>query len=394
MIIVKSEWGHLVKSFHGIEKGLYGIHSLFGFINAKSCENRLKHRKRKGLPSVGPWRCLFNIDRRDDDSFVLKPKENCTVKALEKGQWKLATPRGNFYFSSVDTGGILFEGETIVHEGSDDFWRSAGLSLLLFVLLFLVLWVGMEAPKEEEVPEPVEVTVIKDQKAVSIKRNTVAQAPKELTKEQKSRRAIRRNLGFLGMLGTTKIKTVVGGAPTELKEVSQGAGQGDAGSGGEFISGIGKGVKKTTVGNTGVAGLGGVGTKGAGGGKGGYGKVSVAGGEGPGISQIAIGDDVVLQGGLSKYAISAAIAKYLNQVRACYEEGLQRRPGMTGTVRVNFEIGPDGTVNYSRVNRSSLGSTSVENCIVTKMKGWQFPLPKGGQVVNVNYPFLLRPVNS
>ena len=379
-----------------LNKGVYGIHSFFGFINANSCEDRLKHRKRKGLPAVGPWRCLFNIDTGKDDSFVLSAKENCTVDDLGEGKWKLVTSRGNFYFSPANTGGVLFEGETIVHEGSDDFWRSTGVSLLLFLLLFLALWIGIEeAPKEEETPEPVEVTVIRDQKAIPItKQPTVAKAPKELTKEQKSRRAIRRNLGFLGMLGTTKVKDVVGGAPTDLKDVSKGAGQGSAGSGGEFISGLGKGVKKTTVGNTGVAGLGGVGTKGAGGGKGGYGQVSVAGGEGSGISQIAIGNDLVLQGGLSKYAVQAAIAKYLNQVRACYEEGLQRRPGMTGTVRVNFEIAPNGSVNYSRVNRSSLGSPGVENCIVRKMKGWLFPLPKGGQAVNVNYPFLLRPVNS
>ena len=397
MIIVKSDLGHLVKVFHSLEGGLYGIHDIFGFVSHQACQDRLKHRKRKGLPLSGAkWRCLFDIDFKSD-GFVLTAKENCNVAALDEQGWKLRTPFGNYSFLSSKTADqISFEGDTIVHEGSEDIWRSTGLSILLFLLLFLFLflWASIGEVQEEEPIEPIEVSLVQDQKAVSIQKPTVAKAPKEMTPEQKAQRAVRQNLGFLGMLGTTRVKNVVGGAPTDLQDVSVGAGQGNAGSGGELISGLGKGVKKTTVGNTGVAGLGGIGTKGAGGGKGGYGSVSVASGEGSGISQIAVGDEVVLEGGLSKYAVQAAIAKYLNQVRACYEEGLSKKPGMMGTVRVNFEVGGTGNVNYSRVQRSSLGSKGVEDCIVDKMKGWKFPQPKGGQAVNINYPFLLRPINS
>ena len=395
MIIVKSELGHLVKVFHGLEGGLYGIHDLFGFVSHKACQDRLKHRKRKGLPlNRAKWRCLFNIDFKDDD-IIVTAQENCKVTASEKKGWKMRTPFGNYSFvSSESIDQVSFEGDAIVHEGSEDIWRSTGLSILFFLILFLALLTGIEEVVEEEQMEPIEVSIVQDQKSVPIRKPTVAKAPKEMTPEQKAQRAVRQNLGFLGMLGTNKVKNVVGGAPTDLQDVSVGAGQGAAGSGGELISGLGKGVKKTSVGNTGVTGLGGIGTKGAGGGQGGYGSVSVASGEGSGISQIAVGDEVVLEGGLSKYAVQAAIAKYLNQVRACYEEGLAKRPGMMGTVRVNFQVGAAGNIAYSRVQRSSLGSPQVENCIVTKMKGWEFPQPKGGQAVTVNYPFLLRPIKS
>ena len=400
MIVVKSEFGHLVKVFHRLEREVYGVHNLFGFISKKSCDNRLSHRKRKGLSLNGShWECLFDIGPSADDSFTLTAKENCQAvhlgpKKEEKNKWKLQTAKGNFYFSWGCPETLLFESDTIAHEGSEDIWRSTGISILLFLLLFLLLWATIPEIKEEEV-EPIEVTVIEDQKAVPIvRKTTVAKAPKELTKEQKARRAVRQNLGFLGMLGTKQIKKVIGGAPTDLKNVSVGAGQGSEGSGGELIAGLGKGVKKTTVGNTGVAGLGGIGTKGAGGGKGGYGSVSVASGEGAGISQIAVGQEVLLEGGLSKYAVRAAIAKYLNQVRACYETGLQKRPGLTGTVGVNFEISGMGTVNYSQVSKSSLGDKNVEKCITGKMMGWEFPRPRGGQVVKIRYPFLLRPIKS
>ena len=395
MIVVRSEFGHLVKIFHRLESEDYGVHNLFGFISKKSCDNRLSHRKRKGLSLSGcHWKCLFNMVPSTDDNFVLTAKEDCQAIKEEKSKWKLKTNKGNFYFSWGPPETLLLESKTIAHEGSEDIWHSTGVSILLFLLLFLLLWVTIPEIKEKEM-EPIEVTVIQDQKAVPIVRKaTVAKAPKELTKEQRARRAVRQNLGFLGMLGTKQIKNVVGGAPTDLKNVSVGAGQGDQGSGGELIAGLGKGVKKTTVGNTGVAGLGGIGTKGAGGGKGGYGSVSVASGEGAGISKIAVGQEVLLEGGLSKYAVRAAIAKYLNQVRACYETGLQKRPGLTGTVGVNFEISGMGTVNYSKVGKSSLGDKNVENCITGKMMGWEFPKPRGSQVVKIHYPFLLRPIKS
>ena len=32
----------------------------------------------------------------------------------------------------------------------------------------------------------------------------------------------------------------------------------------------------------------------------------------------------------------------------------------------------------------------VENCIVARVYQWQFPKPKGGGIVQVSYPFLLK----
>ena len=187
-----------------------------------------------------------------------------------------------------------------------------------------------------------------------------------------------------------------GGVPQKLAKATAGAGKGgDAGSGGEVLTGLGKGLKKITVGNTGVAGLGGIGTKGAGGGKGGYGNTMVASGEGIGITGISVSsNDMVLDGGLSRYAINATIAKYLSQVRRCYENGLNKKPDLEGLVTVAFEIGGSGMLNYSNVHKSSLRDTVVEKCITTKMMSWKFPKPKGGVNVKVNYPFMLRPVGT
>lgn len=395
MIVVTSGGGHLVKVLRGARGGSYGVHSLFGFVGEDDCGARLRHRRRKGLPLDGSrWRCRFHVEARGG-GFAVRPRENCGARALEGGAWALSTPAADYRFAPAGSPGLLLEGGDAVHVGSGALWRAVGAASLAFLLLFLLLRAAsVDVAEEEPAAEPIEVTVVPDQRAVPVRRTAVAQAPPEVTREERARRAVRRNLGFLGMIGTKTVRDAVGGAPTDLRAVSAGAGSGDAGSGGEFLAGLGKGVSKTTVGNTGVAGLGGVGTKGAGGGRGGYGSVSVASGEGPGVSQVAIGEDLLLEGGLSRYAVQAAIARYLSQVRACYEEGLKARPGMTGTVRVSFEVGASGGVNYSRVQRSSLGSGSVEKCITDRMMGWEFPRPRGGQAVRVNYPFLLRPVNT
>jgi hypothetical protein len=92
--------------------------------------------------------------------------------------------------------------------------------------------------------------------------------------------------------------------------------------------------------------------------------------------------------------IQATIAKYLSQVRACYEDGLRTNPGITGLVAMDFQIGPAGNLNYANVARSSLGNAKVEGCIATRMLTWKFPKPLGGVSVKVNYPFLLRPVGA
>jgi hypothetical protein len=214
--------------------------------------------------------------------------------------------------------------------------------------------------------------------------------------QAKSRKVVTQNLGFLGLLGRKDFKKAVGGLPTPSKTASAGAGPGgDQGSGGQLIAGMGKGLHQTTVGNTGVSGLGGVGTKGAGGGQGGYGDTAFGGsGGGQTLSAIPLAQDAKVDEGLDRSQIQATILRYLSQVRACYEEGLMRNQALIGQVTMAFAVGGEGQVDYSHVQRSSLGDRPVEDCIQTKMMNWKFPRPRGGKQVKVSYPFMLRPVKS
>jgi hypothetical protein len=388
--------GNLVKAIGNVKQEVYGLHPLFGFISASSAKARHTQRKKEGyLISNADWRFSFQIEN-NNGRYKLSNCMNCIVKELSENNWLIKASHDEFYFSP-NPGKLALDDAFEIDKA--DSYLTKILMAVLILMGFLAYRGIHELPKEEEIIKtetPITVTIIKPAQTVQLK-NDVSQniETKPLDSKEVSKRAVQKNLGFLGMVGKNNLKDAVGGLPTNLKQVTAGAGAGgDAGSGGEVLTGLGKGLRKTTVGNTGVAGLGGVGTKGAGGGAGGYGNTMVASGDGAGISAIAVSNQVAMEGGLDRYVINATIAKYLSQVRRCYEDQLKYNPNLEGQVHVNFEIAGTGMLNFSRVTRSTLGDTTVEKCITTKMMSWKFPEPKGGVNVNVNYPFLLRPVGK
>lgn len=402
MIAIETEQGELIKVLKNVVQGQFGFHEQFGFISEARADERVSTRKRQGFDFTRDnWLCRFGLTA-DGESFSIVNPDGCEVLKTDEG-WLLQTEQGKF---KLVQGGPDYVNDILVDHEDKAGWMSRALELFflaIFLLTPLFYFLG-DKPIEEEIEkekeiEPVTVQIIKQVKTVNVQRDVNPNLKvKPLTKAEISKRAVKRNLGFLGMVGSKTVKDAVGGVPQELKQATAGAGPGgDAGSGGEVLTNLGKGLKKTTVGNTGVAGLGGkLVTKGtSGGGKGGYGNTLVASGSGNGISAIAVSSsDMVLEGGISRYAINATIAKYLNQVRRCYETQLKKKPDLQGLVEMSFEINSTGRLNFARVNRTTLKDQATEKCISTKMMTWQFPKPKGGVKVPVKYPFMLRPVGQ
>jgi hypothetical protein len=399
MISIENSSGDLIKIFKNSKSQNIGFHKLFGLISVENANKRMIQREKSGFEyNNDEWLCQFNLGMKNNKVHVSNI-ENCEIAEQKSGQWNLKTKNGNFKISSANSASIQALDYTN-NDKNEQFEKISRNALYALMMCVPFLFLLQEEEVIEEIEKPLEVITVKVVKPVNTVKITQTASKnikvKPLTKAQKSKRAVKRNLGFLGLVGSKNLSKVNGGVPQKLKAATAGAGAGgDAGSGGEVLTGLGKGLKKTTVGNTGVAGLGGVGTKGAGGGKGGYGNTMVASGEGTGITGISVAsNDMVLDGGLSRYAINATIAKYLSQVRRCYESQLNKTPDIEGLVSVAFEIGGNGKLNYSRIAKSSLGSKAVEKCITTKMMKWKFPKPKGGVNVKVNYPFMLRPVGT
>jgi hypothetical protein len=400
MIAISSESGQLLKSIPFRDGKKVGYHPLYGFVSEEVFNERRKNRARHGFKDDAyDFEFSWSMAGSSEMDFVLEKAEKCTVASLSasekaKAQWSVQADGAKFTLAPVGEIKAL-----PVDFEKPDKDRLSKLTVLLVAMAMGLLFIllpkthsGDEAPVileqaivniKQEVQKPVEVKSVLD-KLPEIKKQA-----------DTTKRAINQKLGFLGLLGRKDLKLATGGVPTDLKDVSAGAGPGGkGGSGGELLVGLGQGLKRTTVGNTGVAGLGGVGTKGAGGGAGGYGTSSIGSGEGRALSSVAQSNELVLEGGLDRSVVAATIAKYLSQVRACYETGLKHNPGLGGQVTMAFEIGGQGDLNYSHVQRSNLDDKEVEQCISQRMMSWKFPKPRGGVNVKVSYPFVLRATQS
>lgn len=101
--------------------------------------------------------------------------------------------------------------------------------------------------------------------------------------------------------------------------------------------------------------------------------------------------DPVLVGALDKSLVDTVIKRNLNQIRHCYQRELNRQPQLEGQVVVKFVIAGDGTVSSAYTKHSTLGDATVETCINNRFMRMQFPEPKGGGIVIVNYPFVFSP---
>lgn len=214
------------------------------------------------------------------------------------------------------------------------------------------------------------------------------------TKREKDRQVV----GSVGLLGA--FKGLKGGASdvfgpgglgtginNSLGGLKSGAGLGDAhGVGGLGTRGGGTGGGGTAL------GIGGLGTKGDGRGTGGHGGIDL-GGKGKATTRIVPGKTTVV-GGLDKDVIAKIIRQHQNEIKYCYESELNKNPSLAGKVAVAFTIDPTGAVSDANVTETTLNSSTAENCMLSRIRRWKFPEPKGGGVVAVTYPWLFSPAGS
>ncbi|MDY7232979.1 AgmX/PglI C-terminal domain-containing protein [Hyalangium rubrum] len=214
------------------------------------------------------------------------------------------------------------------------------------------------------------------------------------TKKEKDRQVV----GNVGLLGA--FKGLKGGASdvfgpgglgtginNSLGGLKAGAGLGDA----QGVGGLGSRGKGTGGGGT-ALGIGGLGTQGNGRGTGGAGGIDL-GGKGKAITKVIPGKTTVI-GGLDKDVIAKVIRRHQNEIKYCYESELNKNPSLAGKVAVAFTIDPTGAVAEANVAETTLSNSTAENCMLSRIRRWKFPEPKGGGVVAVTYPWLFSPSGS
>jgi pSer/pThr/pTyr-binding forkhead associated (FHA) protein/outer membrane biosynthesis protein TonB len=162
----------------------------------------------------------------------------------------------------------------------------------------------------------------------------------------------------------------------------------------------GKGVKGVDAGGTGkTVGIDGPSTKGLG--RGYHGDGIGEGISGPGRLGMKgehaisiVSENVQVLSGLPKDVINAVVQRHRSEIRACYDAALQKNPALRGKVVVAFNIQPNGVVSYAAVKESTLGDSGLDNCIVSRVKSWNFPKPEAPVVTEVTaFPFYLSPAN-
>lgn len=194
-------------------------------------------------------------------------------------------------------------------------------------------------------------------------------------------------LRALGAAEGTTNRLLSGGALASARHI----GHLDGASAGDAQGTLGLGMRGNGSGGGGLSaetvGVGPVGTRGVGAGTA-DGKLGATG-----ASELVLDEPIAVEGGLDREVIRRVILSHRAQIRYCYERELQQSPGLAGKVLVEFVIGGDGRVTQARAANDSVGG-GVGACVVSKVKGWTFPQPKGGGVVVVSYPFLFKPAGQ
>jgi hypothetical protein len=144
-------------------------------------------------------------------------------------------------------------------------------------------------------------------------------------------------------------------------------------------SGYGPGGGGTGWGTIGTGRYGTIG----GGGSSGYG----VGGGRRGAPKVSIGQPNSA-GDLDKAIIRRYIMRNIQKIQYCYEKELLANPGLEGTITARFFISPSGAVTTAD---ASGVDAEVAGCVARVIKSIEFPKPKGGGGVQVNYPFTFRP---
>ncbi len=108
------------------------------------------------------------------------------------------------------------------------------------------------------------------------------------------------------------------------------------------------------------------------------------------VPQVRIGQPQSV-GDLDKAIIRRYIKRNIQKITYCYEKQLLARPGLEGTVGTQFFISPNGTVASSAAKGVD---DEVASCVAAVIKAIEFPKPKGGGGVQVNYPFNFRPTGG
>ncbi len=97
-----------------------------------------------------------------------------------------------------------------------------------------------------------------------------------------------------------------------------------------------------------------------------------------------------LTGALDQDIVHRIVRRHIGEIETCDAQDVRIDERFGGRLVVAFTIGATGQVTATKVVSSTLIKDRFERCVVAAVRGWLFPMPKGGTAVQVIYPFVLR----
>ncbi len=204
------------------------------------------------------------------------------------------------------------------------------------------------------------------------------------------------NAGLLAAFGS-------GGARSKLDKAYSGSGEllgaGEKATGSSGFNenragdDLGSKFKDTGAGGKGTAtqGIAGIGTKGRGTGMSAYGSGTGFGSK----DQVAIqagGAEEEFSGSIDKEAVRRVVRSALAAFKACYDREFKKDTNLEGKVVISWEIHEKGVAKNAQIvkSKSTIGNSTVEECVRSRMLSLRFPEPPAGSFAEVTYPFLFQ----
>lgn len=96
--------------------------------------------------------------------------------------------------------------------------------------------------------------------------------------------------------------------------------------------------------------------------------------------------------GKSHAALEAALSGRGRQARSCYSTALRQDESLEGKLTVRVRVGADGRACSAQVSDDSVGSATLNACILNRFRGAAYPAPREGCVdVAVPMNFVAKP---
>ncbi len=92
----------------------------------------------------------------------------------------------------------------------------------------------------------------------------------------------------------------------------------------------------------------------------------------------------------SRDTLVRIVRAHRGELRRCYDHGLATRPDLDGAIEARWTIAADGSVSAASADSDTIGMPSVRECVLARLRQWQFPAPEGGAPVEVTYPFRME----